>query len=430
MEYVDGLNLHDLAREEPNRAFAWRKVLPWIPQLCGALNYAHSRGVIHRDLKPANLMLDRDGELRLADFGLATAATESSQEREGQISGTPAYMSPQQLCGTPADFTDDIYSLGACVFELLAGVPVFKGGGDVARQIQFEPAPLLFAVLEERGIQHEIPGAIEEVLARCLSKNPRQRPASALELSNLVSVGFAPSPFPSATAVPFNPTGSSNWLAKLKIRTMVRVALGLVFLVVALKLVLKTPAWKPPTPPLDLRQAPSQASSRAPEHTAAMAFDGVHRVIGDNHFRWASEAVVEDLSEWVAVDLGEDMEIDWISIDWELAFAKDFVVRTRRSSEGFTEDPSRWTRQASPTGFREKRPQSVNAVENQDDVVFDFEHGRVWVSAWMDADEEQIVAKPVIARDVIINPTARGANNPGVYSIHEVEIGAKPWNKE
>jgi serine/threonine protein kinase len=129
MEYVDGLNLHDLAREEPNRAFAWRKVLPWIPQLCGALNYAHSRGVIHRDLKPANLMLDRDGELRLADFGLATAATESSQEREGQISGTPAYMSPQQLCGTPADFTDDIYSLGACVFELLAGVPVFKGGG-------------------------------------------------------------------------------------------------------------------------------------------------------------------------------------------------------------------------------------------------------------------------------------------------------------
>ena len=161
-----------------------------------------------------------------------------------------------------------------------------------------------------------------------------------------------------------------------------------------------------------------------------MAFDGVHRVIGDNHFRWASEAVVEDLSEWVAVDLGEDMEIDWISIDWELAFAKDFVVRTRRSSEGFTEDPSRWTRQASLTGFREKRPQSVNAVENQDDVVFDFEHGRVWVSAWMDADEEQIVAKPVIARDVIINPTARGANNPGVYSIHEVEIGAKPWNKE
>src|SRR6185295_14340159 len=122
-----------------------------------------------------------------------------------------------------------------------------------------------------------------------------------------------------------------------------------------LAMALKVGLWRPGrTDNLDLRSAPVQCSSFEPPHIAARAFDGVHRVITGDHYRWVSSPIQGDKSEWIAVDLGKDMRILRVTVDWELAFAKDFSVRTRTSAEQFVADPSQWTQRGLVAGFEEK----------------------------------------------------------------------------
>src|SRR5262245_7149744 len=116
MEYVDGPNLSELRLQQPDRVLNWNFLSPLAKELCDALYYAHEENIIHRDLKPANMMLDVRGRLKLADFGIAAAVTDTvgriSIGRHG-LSGTASYMSPQQLDGQTPQVADDIYSLGA-----------------------------------------------------------------------------------------------------------------------------------------------------------------------------------------------------------------------------------------------------------------------------------------------------------------------------
>ena len=119
MEYVDGLTLAGLRLRQTQRVLPWAQLVPIVQQLCEALDYAHRENVIHRDLKPANLMLDSKQRLKLADFGIAAVVSESlSRVSEQKIVGTLAYMSPQQLEGQRPQITDDIYALGATLYEL------------------------------------------------------------------------------------------------------------------------------------------------------------------------------------------------------------------------------------------------------------------------------------------------------------------------
>ncbi len=122
MEYVDGEDLASLlqriGRLPPDKA------LDIARELCAGLAAAHERGVLHRDLKPANVMLDGRGRARITDFGLAVAAGEVV---EGEVSGTPAYMAPEQLAGKGASVRSDLYSLGLVLYELFTGRKAFEG---------------------------------------------------------------------------------------------------------------------------------------------------------------------------------------------------------------------------------------------------------------------------------------------------------------
>ncbi|HEY3498640.1 MAG TPA: protein kinase [Polyangiaceae bacterium] len=184
MELVPGGHLGELMQERRERAPSARSHLrddlALMQKLAGAVHHAHTFGLLHRDLKPANILLDADGEPRIADFGLAKrldvawAATEA-----GALAGTVAYMSPQQAAGDTLDRRSDVYSLGAIFYELLT------------RRQQFYETPLaerLVAIKSERPVQPprelepEIPAAVERVCLKCLEKDPNRRYSNALAL--------------------------------------------------------------------------------------------------------------------------------------------------------------------------------------------------------------------------------------------------------
>src|SRR6201984_600149 len=137
MEYIDGETLSNLRAEKEQRVFEPDEIAGWITQLCEALDYAHNHArVIHRDLKPSNLMVNQRGELKVSDFGIARSLRDSVSRLtlEQGRSGTLVYMSPQQLNGERSTHLDDIYSLGATIYEVLTSKPPFYSG-NIDRQI-------------------------------------------------------------------------------------------------------------------------------------------------------------------------------------------------------------------------------------------------------------------------------------------------------
>lgn len=180
MEYVDGPNLVSLRVQQPERVLSWEFLRPLVEQLCAALDYAHSEGIIHRDLKPANLMLSSNGRLKLADFGIAAVVNDSATRASARsaTSGTLAYMSPQQLAGKRPAVGDDIYALGAALYELLSSKPPFYTG-DLTHQILHEAPEPLEERLAALGIHNPIPAGVAALVMACLAKDPGQRPASS-----------------------------------------------------------------------------------------------------------------------------------------------------------------------------------------------------------------------------------------------------------
>src|ERR1041385_4244931 len=181
MEYIDGPNLSDLRLQQPQRVLTWKFLEPLAQQLCEALDYAHTEKVVHRDLKPANMMLDSRGRLKLADFGIAAQGSDSASRismiRHGRR-GAVAYMSPQQMDGKLPQVTDDIYALGATLYELLTSRPPFYSG-DIAHQVRNLLPPPIDERLAELGIQNEVPQSVAALIMACLGKSPEQRPSSA-----------------------------------------------------------------------------------------------------------------------------------------------------------------------------------------------------------------------------------------------------------
>jgi serine/threonine protein kinase len=209
MEYVDGETLAGLRCNKPQQVFEPHELGAWTSQICDALDYAHNRArIIHRDLKPANLMVNQRGELKVSDFGIARSLSDtmSMLTREQGRTGTLVYMSPQQLDGERASHLDDIYSLGASLYELLTSKPPFFSG-NIDRQIQERVAPSMTQRRKEFNIEPALlPPVWEEVVAACLAKDAT-RPQSATEVAQSLQL-TAPAPQPQAVTVP--PTRRPN----------------------------------------------------------------------------------------------------------------------------------------------------------------------------------------------------------------------------
>ncbi|PYJ75015.1 MAG: hypothetical protein DME72_01115 [Verrucomicrobia bacterium] len=186
MEYIDGETLSNLRAEKEQKVFEPEEIASWMSQLCDALDYAHNHAkVIHCDLKPANLMVNQRGDLKVSDFGIARSLGESVSRLtlEQGRSGTLIYMSPQQLNGERCTHLDDIYSLGATLYELLTSKPPFYSG-NIDRQICERIAPSMTERRKELDIEPAlVPKVWEDAVAPCLAKDPSRRPQSAAEVA-------------------------------------------------------------------------------------------------------------------------------------------------------------------------------------------------------------------------------------------------------
>ena len=176
MEYVDGEDLASLlkriGRLPPDKALEIAR------ELCAGLAAAHDQGVLHRDLKPANVMIDGRGRARITDFGLAVAAGEVV---EGEVSGTPAYMAPEQLAGKGASVRSDLYALGLVLYELFTGTQGLRRR-DARRSSKRKHSGGSRRPRRRRSRPGFDP-AVERVILRCLEKDPAARPASAAQVA-------------------------------------------------------------------------------------------------------------------------------------------------------------------------------------------------------------------------------------------------------
>jgi serine/threonine-protein kinase len=174
-ELLDGMDLQRLLLG-PRPGFA--DCLRWLTHATAALEHAHGRGVLHRDVKPANLFITRPGVLKLMDFGLAKSPRVTAVTSQGAVLGTPEYMAPEQVTGTPVSAATDLYALGVVAYELFTGQRPFRHP---------QPVPLMFLHVQQAPVPPttlcpQVPAPIEQVILRLLEKNPEARYRSATEL--------------------------------------------------------------------------------------------------------------------------------------------------------------------------------------------------------------------------------------------------------
>lgn len=174
MEYLSGGSLDDVLRsngpQPPMRAFAW------LEEAARALDAAHAKGVVHRDVKPANLMLDRDGHVHVADFGIASSAGMDSLTMTGTVLGTAGYLAPEQAQGDRAAPASDRYALGVVAWELLTGRRPFEADSPTAEAAAHVNAPVP-SVSSQSGLPRELDGVFEQAL----DKDPARRFATAAD---------------------------------------------------------------------------------------------------------------------------------------------------------------------------------------------------------------------------------------------------------
>jgi eukaryotic-like serine/threonine-protein kinase len=169
MEHVHGTTLAELGQVASEQA------VELAIQACHGLAHAHAAGLVHRDVKPQNLLLREDGTVKVADFGIARAAETTALTQVGTVLGTAAYLSPEQALGEEVTATADVYSLGAVLYELLAGRPPyeFDSLADLAaKQSSGQIVPV-------GELAPGVPRGVEDAVMRSLARNPAYRPASA-----------------------------------------------------------------------------------------------------------------------------------------------------------------------------------------------------------------------------------------------------------
>ena len=174
MELLDG---HDLEQE---KHLTMDEALNIAIQAAAGLHFAHENGVVHRDIKPSNIMLLKNRHVKVCDFGIARMASSLLHTRTGVILGSPLYMSPEQVQSTAIDRRSDVFSLGIVLYEMLTGQPPYSGNSaaSVMYRIVNDVAP------KPSSINPDIPEMLDNIVARCLEKNPAGRYQTAADLEH------------------------------------------------------------------------------------------------------------------------------------------------------------------------------------------------------------------------------------------------------
>jgi eukaryotic-like serine/threonine-protein kinase len=175
MEYLEGQPLDRILEKG---SIPLPRACAWAGQVASALGVAHRKGVIHGDVKPANMLITNDGRVKLMDFGMARLASHDTGATP--LLGTPAYWCPEQIMGKPQDARSDLFSLGVVLYELVTGRRPFDADtlqGVCSRVLSSVPLPPSQA-------NSSVPAAFDELIARCMAKDPNSRCASADMLAN------------------------------------------------------------------------------------------------------------------------------------------------------------------------------------------------------------------------------------------------------
>lgn len=174
MEFIVGIELKE--HFDKTMRFQIRDSAKIMTQLLEALEYSHSRGVVHRDIKPSNILITDDGQVKIADFGIAKIES-SDLTQVGTVLGTPSYMSPEQFMGITADRRSDIYSAGVVLYQFLTGERPFSGSNMtvIMHKVLHQP-PVLAGKLGA-----DVPQGLQEVVAKAMSKRPEDRYQTAAE---------------------------------------------------------------------------------------------------------------------------------------------------------------------------------------------------------------------------------------------------------
>jgi beta-lactam-binding protein with PASTA domain/tRNA A-37 threonylcarbamoyl transferase component Bud32 len=178
MEYVEGETLRDVIRREGR--VAPERAMSLAADICAALDFSHRNGIVHRDVKPGNVMITPQGTVKVMDFGIARAVSDSAatMTSTAAVIGTAQYLSPEQARGEGVDARSDVYSAGCLLYELVTGTPPFTGDSPVAvayQHVREDPRT-------PSSINPEIPPELDAILLKAMSKNPANRYQSAAEM--------------------------------------------------------------------------------------------------------------------------------------------------------------------------------------------------------------------------------------------------------
>lgn len=181
MEYVDGITLKEYLKQRGG-ALTWKETVHFATQVLGALQHAHSKGIIHRDVKPQNIMLLADGSIKMMDFGIARFSRAQSQTVSDKAIGSVHYISPEQAKGDKTDARTDIYSVGVMLYEMLSGKLPFDGDGAVSiaiMQISDKAKPLA-------QVAPNVPEGLRQITEKAMEKDPAKRYQSAQEMLDAI----------------------------------------------------------------------------------------------------------------------------------------------------------------------------------------------------------------------------------------------------
>src|SRR5580700_1096935 len=190
MEFVEGRTLRDLLRDD--RRLLPERAAEITDGVLRALDYSHRNGIVHRDIKPGNVMLTRSGEVKVMDFGIARAVSDSqmTMTQTAQVIGTAQYLSPEQARGERVDARSDLYSTGCLLYELLTGRPPFTGDSPVAvayQHVKEDPVP-------PSQVDPEVPAWADAIVLKAMEKDPADRYQSAGEMRNDIQRALSGAP--------------------------------------------------------------------------------------------------------------------------------------------------------------------------------------------------------------------------------------------